>query len=209
MGTTGNKVLAGSFLSIAALVVAGIAAYFCFATLLEAFERLDAQRKTLGDLSNAFAILQETEAGQRGYLLTGKSADLAPYESGRVRLSSALQDLRKDNRLTELEGDIDALKKLTEERMSDLEAGVQIAKEKGREAAVQLVATDVGKKLMDEIRAKVAGIERRQMQELDRAAKLARAQTTMVKRIILAGMGLAAIISLATAVAAANRSRPG
>jgi CHASE3 domain sensor protein len=113
------------------------------------------------DLHRLLTALVDQETGERGFLLTGDDAFLAPYEAGRADAAAAASRLR-----TALADDPDltaALQRLRS-RVSawqDLGAEFEIAaKRDGRDEVVQaLVATGTSKQLFDAVRTEVAGLE--------------------------------------------------
>src|SRR5215475_3994561 len=49
--------------------------------------------ETLGLMGQTVVALQDTELGERAYLLSGDAADLQPYERGRLRIETELRQL--------------------------------------------------------------------------------------------------------------------
>ena len=111
---------------------------------------------TIKDLNVAVA---EAETGQRGYLLTGKDDYLAPYtaELGRAGLLvEQLQRLMTDNRAEQ-----DRLRILAvavQLKAEELARTVQLRRNGGFDAALNLVSTDTGRDLMKEIEAMLGAI---------------------------------------------------
>jgi len=104
-------------------------------------------------LQRTLSILQDGETGQRGYILTGQDAYLEPFyeavDKARHQIRG-LSELTADNpsqqkRLAEIQS-------LMEKKFDELQETISLRKEKGLEAALQIVLTGKGKALMDNIR---------------------------------------------------------
>ncbi len=107
----------------------------------------------------AMQLLTDAETAQRGYLLTGDAAYLAPYEVAIAalprRLNAALDYLTAA-------GDEPArqaleARQLTETRLSELATTIEMYRDGRREAAVDLVKSGLGKDGMDRLRVKLIG----------------------------------------------------
>lgn len=99
------------------------------------------------------AAATNAETGQRGYVITGDPAFLAPYEQARTRLpglAARARDLLIDNpsQLARL----DRLLALLTGKLHELAAGIALRREQGFEAARALVAGGAGRDAMDAAR---------------------------------------------------------
>ncbi len=103
--------------------------------------------------SLAQAVL-DAESGQRGYLLTNRKEYLKPYESALRSINESFTFLDpyygKNPRATEL---LQKLHTLTRAKLSELAVTIQLHDEGKREAATDLVLSDIGKGKMEAIRA--------------------------------------------------------
>ena len=93
--------------------------------------------------------LKDVETGQRGFLLTGDAAYLAPYDSALPRLHSQLDALRQ------LDLPLDDLPTLVDARVASAQAGITIRRNSGLDGAVAAITAGRGKDLMEEVRAKI------------------------------------------------------
>lgn len=97
--------------------------------------------------------LGDAEAGARGYVITGNDEYLDAYRAGVGRIDAALanfKELTADNPRQQRR--YDEIKPLVAAKLELLAETVQLRREKGSEAAAQLVATGKGKKYTDDIR---------------------------------------------------------
>ena len=122
-------------------------------------------------LHATLALIIDAETGQRGYLLTGNSEYLTPYNNALPKLDGAFKELRE---LLEQHGSarqresLGRLNQLVGKRLSELEAALALYEKGGIEAAAALLATGIGRRTMDEIRSEVDGmaaLNRRQVAE--------------------------------------------
>ena len=105
------------------------------------------------DLLEAFSVLQDAETGQRGFLLKGTPAYLAPYVEATRTLSGQLADLdagfsgseRAQQLLRQFRAAADA-------KMAELKRTVDLAEAGDRAGALAIVGTDEGLHLMEQAR---------------------------------------------------------
>jgi len=155
-------------------------------------------RVVIQELERLVSDLKDAETGQRGYLLTGEEKYLEPYQTALGLLESrlaGLKQLARDNpaRQQRLAG----IETLALQKISELKQTIELRRSRGLPAALEVVTTDYGKKLMDQIRQRVADVqndENRLLQERD-AAKIVEAGRTL--QSLLAG-GVLAILLLIT-----------
>ncbi len=112
----------------------------------------DVQRTLLGLRS----ALQDAETGQRGYLLTGERAYLAPYETARPQADSLydrLDSLVSWNPLQVRR--LPGLRAATDAKFAELAETLRLYDEVGPEASLAVVRQDRGQRLMDEVRTRL------------------------------------------------------
>lgn len=108
-------------------------------------------------LSRILSLMQDAETGQRGYLLTGDESYLQPYEASRRAIDSAVDELR--TQIIRNPGQfahLGVLKKLIDEKFTELIASIEQRRSGLAFDAAGLATVDVGKRLMDRIRAVLA-----------------------------------------------------
>ncbi|VXB34814.1 conserved hypothetical protein [Pseudomonas sp. 8O] len=116
--------------------------------------------RSLYRLSSLLSILQDAEIGQRGYLLTGNEQYLAPYERAIGQLDEQLLLLVETPMLSAYKPDIDAIAGLSQLKRNELAQTIVVRREQGQSAAQRMLAEDVGKFYMDEMRVRIGNIER-------------------------------------------------
>ena len=145
---------------VAVLVTAGVGAISVWR--LYANDRLVSHTyEVKAALAGLLSAATDAETGQRGFLLTGDAAYLEPYESGTARAHTTLEQialLTADNptqirHLSELRAAVD-------QKLKELAETIAVRRANGFEPAQRIVRIDVGKTMMDRIRAIVAEMDR-------------------------------------------------
>ena len=146
------------FLTTAVVLVASLAfAHYAGALELRDGRTVVRERAVLAQLGRFLATVTDAETGQRGYLLTGDLDDLGPYEQ-------AVRDVQDEmHGLSELAthgvlplATVEALHDLTDRKMAELDATVELRRAGRLDDAVARVKQGPGKDLMLQIRAHVA-----------------------------------------------------
>jgi CheY-like chemotaxis protein len=111
-------------------------------------------------VQNVLSSTKDAETGQRGFLLTGDEAYLAPFITGRAAIDG---ELSKIHALTadspEQRQRSDQLQGLISAKLDELLNTIALKRAGKTEEALAAVRTDRGKVLMDQIRALVADME--------------------------------------------------
>jgi len=157
--TIQRRLFLGFALGPLALLFVGWIAYTTIENLVDLREQATHSFTLLDGLGNVMTDAVDAETGQRGYLLTGDEAYLAPYTAGRDALKS---DLRKVLALSagnaQREQDLQRLQSLLQSKQDELAATVDARRTKGLDAAMAIVRGGSGKTYMDEARGVVAKI---------------------------------------------------
>lgn len=110
--------------------------------------------ETLRTLRAATESAINAETGQRGYLLTGDTAYLAPFRQAEQEWPSLLDRLQdRDTSSGEDRDDIlSVLKKLQEAKLAEMNRTIDLYDSGDLEAAIEMVRSNRGKLLMDDYR---------------------------------------------------------
>lgn len=137
------------------------------------------------------SFLQDTETGQRGYLLTGEESYLEPFNSSRNKIYDSIKNLELltiDN--FDQQKRITRLKPLVGEKLEELELTINVHREHGFSAALKIVKTNVGKHVMDQIRLIIEEISA----EEERLLSKRQERTELLQ--VIAGIAYLLIISM-------------
>jgi PAS domain S-box-containing protein len=148
--------LATVFSTAGAVVIAGLVALFLVGNLvIRDSRRLGRYHAVVGELRELLSTLQDAETGQRGYLLTGQSRYLQPYDHALVHIRHELHVLERRVRAGELSSkDVTVLSQLTNRKLAELQQTISLRRTQGPAEALAVVETGVGKELMDSIRTR-------------------------------------------------------
>ena len=171
MWTFGRKIAAGFAVSFALLVVIGTVSYRSVDSLTQTSYLVTHTHLVLEKIAGVLRALQDAETGQRGFVITGDTAFLEPYNAGTAEVAHLVADLRSltaDNENQQRR--IDQVEPLVSAKLDELKRSIALRQQGGFEPARKLVASGEGKKYMDELR-QVLG----QMEGEERALLLKRA----------------------------------
>jgi PAS domain S-box-containing protein len=126
--------------------------------------RVDHTQNVINALERIISFAKDAETGQRGYIITGEPRYLEVYDAAVSAINGpvrALEQLTRDNPAQQAR--IPVLKNRIAIRLKILEEALGLRKEKGFDAAREMILTDRGKIEMDELRKQVdemASVER-------------------------------------------------
>jgi signal transduction histidine kinase len=146
-------------------------------------------------LSEFASLITDAETAQRGYLLTGVDSYLAPYSATLPKIDPALERLRDAYAQSE-DGaaKVRELRILTGKKLGELEDTLVTSKKAGTGPAVNIVRTNIGKRVMDEILAIVTAMRDQESAVL--AAATARQQADLRRAVWISSAGLLLNIGL-------------
>ena len=169
-----QKVAVAFGLALAFLAVLGWFGYSTPRAFIALTQARQQSVRILEHLAAFVSQMKDAETGQRGYLLTGKDEYLEPYELARGEVARELGELRQ---LSSADADygrrLARLDELARRKLSELQRTIDVRRgdpEHGLAAALEIVGSDEGKRLMDEIRGAAADVERAEVSRRDGAA---------------------------------------
>ena len=153
-----NKIIA--WFSGAALLVA-LGVFVLFWSFRQMGESSDARKHARVIVISAdelLSALKDAETGQRGYLLTGDEAFLEPYLEVRDSVRGYLERLRSLTVISSTQKHLDALPPLVEGKLAELSYVIELRRNHDMTAALAVVGSGQGKRLMDTIRAEMRSV---------------------------------------------------
>ena len=146
--------------------------------------------------------LQDAETGKRGYLLTGDENYLEPFRSALREEQSARHTLRQltaDNPAQQ--STLDILDRLVEAKFSELQQTIALRRLGRADAALAVVRSGEGKRIMDECRAALHTMEAADRLLLAERTRAAETQGTRMRWVLGLGSGsLLMLLAIAGAV---------
>ena len=156
----GRSLLGLLSLAFALLLIVNLATFFMIGRTSEFNETIDRSHSVQTAARDLLVRLIDAETGQRGYLLTGNPEFLAIHDDSMrdlPDLMQALDDLTQND--TEIRERVDRLREMTRERITIMEATIQLGQAQRAGDAVAIVQQGRGKQLMDAMRDEIAAID--------------------------------------------------
>ena len=204
--STGTKLGSGFALGMVIIMAIAIHTQVLMQQLSEANWRVVHTHQVLEGLERLVSLLKDAETGQRGFLLTGEGRYLEPYTaaSGRIpRELDALSSLTGDNPAQQ--ESLQRARKLANAKLAELDETIQLRRKSGPEAALQLVRSDRGMRIMDDLRAVVNAMETREQGLLEARSDAVNVVSHRTLLTIALVMPLA-LVAIALAVVALIRN---
>jgi PAS domain S-box-containing protein len=138
------------------------------------------RRHALDETTQLIASLADAETGQRGYLLTGDRTFLQPYEEAVDRVPEELAALAQ---LSELDSHrFGIIRNLAEAKLAELKRVIGL-RDRDPGQAIAAVKQGEGKRIMDELRGRMAELQQEQSLLLGNESEEAR-RATIARNII-------------------------
>ena len=173
----GTRILLGYGIALLIVAVVGVVAYHATTELVDSADWVEHTHKVRVTLSDLLSSYKDAETGQRGYLLTGEERYLEPYDQALKNIDGQTQELRHltaDN--PRQQARIATLQSLGADKLAELAETIALRRQGKERDALQIVLSDRGKKLMDQIRGVVGDMDQDEAALLQERA--VRAKTT-------------------------------
>jgi CheY-like chemotaxis protein/CHASE3 domain sensor protein len=167
-------------------LLSGWVAYHNIQTLRVDNQRIVHSHQVITTLDGLLSTVQDSETGQRGFLLTDNERYLEPYNAALQAVTPLLDELselthdnpRQQARIGPLKLHIDA-------KLAELKQTIGLRRTQGADAALAVVTTDRGKVEMDTIRAQLAAMDQ---EEADLREKRLAEMTDAYKTAVVSGI---------------------
>jgi PAS domain S-box-containing protein len=154
-------------------------------------------REVLVRIESLLSELKDAETGERGYLLAGQDSYLAPYNAAIQAIPGQLEDLRKVTLDTRQQARIVSLRPLIAAKLAELKETIDLRRTGAFGAARQVVSSDRGKQMMDQIRDVIAAMRESEVSLLEERSRRAAAAARGLGLVMASGAGLLLIVLLA------------
>jgi len=192
----GSKLWTGFISILFVLMVVGGISYTNTAKLTDTARWVNHTYKVLTKLRELLSALQDTEVGQRGYIITGEERYLEPYQAAVRNIDTLILELKQltvDNQIQQRR--LETIGSLVAGKLDELKETIDLRRSKGLEAARSVVLLDKGKKLMDEMRTVVREMEDQENELLkQREQEAAISAQNTVRSIIFGSLFACALV---------------
>jgi methyl-accepting chemotaxis protein len=191
----GRKLGAGFAVAGLILLVVALVGYRSTASLIDNDELVNRSHQTQLEFARMLSQMKDAETGQRGFVITGNPSYLEPYQSalGEIQKAfGALRVLTADNPVQQQH--LTAMQPLIDRKLAELKHVIDFRRTGGFDAAAKEVNNNLGKDLMDQIRAIVAASDRETDALLDQRTAESKSSAAWTTAIILWGSVAGAIL---------------
>ncbi|MBV8314352.1 MAG: CHASE3 domain-containing protein [Planctomycetaceae bacterium] len=188
----------GFWIALAALIVNAVVVVVSFQTITRSNRWVDHTWQVITEVEHLLSVVKDAETGQRGYLLTGRDEYLEPYRAAGAEMGSNLDRLHlltSDNPAQQAR--IADLRRIVSEWVGVIEQTITIRRERGLDAALEVVNSGRGKRLTDRARAVVSELEAEEKRLLDdrTAAFQAAVRRAVASFVVTTGAGLLLLLA--------------
>jgi signal transduction histidine kinase/DNA-binding response OmpR family regulator/CHASE3 domain sensor protein len=148
--------LAAAFLFF---IGSGVVTYLNFDALRIGNQRIVQTHQAIVSLDVLLSQIQDAETGQRGFLLTGEEAYLAPYSAALRAIPGQFEEIAERTSVNAGQDEALALlRQRVDAKLGELAETIELQRAGRTDAAMELVRSDTGKLEMDNIRAQIAAM---------------------------------------------------
>ena len=193
----GNKITVSFAVSIVIFAAVATISYQGLRKNTEHIKWVEHTHEVLDTFDTTLVALTDSETGQRGFVITGIDSYLEPYLRAKEVMNKTLdmaKELTADNSAQQKR--IDALRLLVAAKVAELQETIDLRHTKGFEAAVEVIRSDKGKRVMDEIRTVVSEMKSEEQSLLKKRQLESESSGTYLKLVIVLGTLLSALFLL-------------
>ncbi|HXF09638.1 MAG TPA: ATP-binding protein [Desulfuromonadaceae bacterium] len=166
---------------------------------IQANQECTTQLADLQQLHEFMSTLKDIETGERGYLLTGDDAYLAPWRDGWSKIDLDMKELHNLVLAGNLpERDVNRITAQAQTVLTVMRQTVEVFREEGSEAAMTALRRDQVERVMGQIRQEVAQLVRSKEEQFREASQGA-ARAIIDRNIAFIGVGLLNVLVLLSA----------
>ncbi len=169
------KKIAGGFgLASVILILIGTLSYQSTRVLINTNQDVITTQKNINSLEELLSAIKDAETGQRGYIITGEATYLQPYKSAIAIIDQKIAEI---NIFTvnnpQQQKQLKTLKNLIRAKLAFIKTTIDLRQGLGFEPSSQLLRTNLGKNIMDDIRQVVREMENKERSLLNQQLKAA------------------------------------
>ncbi len=190
-----SKLMGGFGVGLVIMLIVGVVTYVSTVSLVNNSDMVAHTHEVLKGLDSIVSYLKDSETGQRGYLITGENRYLEPYNASLSEIPREIanvRDLTSDNPVQQAR--IRELEPLVAAKLAELKETIELRRDVGFDAALEVVLTDAGKQVMDDLRGVITAMADEELQLLDVRAGATASTANTVKMSILVGTATAFVL---------------
>jgi CheY-like chemotaxis protein len=202
--------IAGLIIGIAFFLLSGASSYMNIQNMRGSEGAIRHTHSVLITLNELLSATQDAETGQRGFLLTGNSRYLEPYDAAVASTAEKMKSLAvltRDNAIQQ--ENLSSLRRQVDAKMNELRETVALRRDGGFAAALAVVETDRGKLAMDAIRTQLGAMAREELRlrQLRMAELDAASRTAITSALVASLIGIALTIAIFVLLLRGSRQR--
>ena len=197
----GTRILAGYGAALIVFATVAMIAYRATGQLVQSNSAAAHSYQVRQTLTGVLSALTDSETGQRGFVLTGREEYLDPYRSGTRSVEQLIQELRTltvDN--SNQQARINSLQPVVADKLAELAQTIDLRRQKGEAAALEVVLTNRGKSLMEEIRKIIGEMDREEVSLLATRSQKANDTANFATESIIVGTVLSLVLVVVIAL---------
>ncbi len=186
-----------------AVLVNAVVGIFNIDRMLQRDRAVKARITAQFELTEVLSDMKDGETGHRGYIITGEPGYLKPFQDAEEAIPVRQQKLRlmladQPAQLARL----DELDRVIADKFVEMKRTIAVRDAAGLAAGAAAVAQDIGKNLMEQIRAEVAALaaEQARLLEVDQDKSVEQRWTALLTLVIGAVMAVGIILTAAAIV---------
>ncbi|QJE98769.1 response regulator [Luteolibacter luteus] len=142
-------------------ILSGYNAFRNTVALREGARQVQRTHEVITSFDDVLSLVKDAETGQRGYVITGADEYLQPYHAARAGIGAGLEKMRELTKDSVLEKDLFIqVEAQIDAKLTEMEETIALRRDRGFDAARDVVATDRGKQTMDQLRDNLGAMER-------------------------------------------------
>jgi CHASE3 domain sensor protein len=193
--TVGKKIAGSFFLILVILLVLVGSSYRNTTRLIESNNWVNHTNEVLQNLDDLLIQLSLVESAQRGFVITGDEIYLGSLVTNQTAIAkdfSRLRELTSDN--ANQQHRVNRLEPFIQQKISFAEKNIKARKDQGFEAARQLVASDQGRVLMNQILELNQEIKAEETRLMGTRLKEAQSDSALTQWTLVFGGAISAIL---------------
>jgi CHASE3 domain sensor protein len=191
--------------------ILGYISYISILSFLEKDALVDHAFSVIEKLEHVLSTVIDAETGQRGFIITGEQPYLQPYDLTLQNIDNQLHEL---NIMTTANTDSPKVKNminsslipLIQNKLVDLNETINLREHQGFNAALQVVLSDKGKRITDDIRTDITNMENEENNLLANRAKQLEAVGNNTIYTITIGILIASLVTALSIIVINNRT---